>query len=77
MTISVDRRKVNQPPQVEDKLTLTEDELIEPKYQNVWLKTNLMFSNASFAVLGMKFNLTNEKRDKMNRKNLQLPVEDF
>ncbi len=77
MTISVHRRKVNQPPQVEDKLTLTEDELIEPKYQNVWLKTNLMFSNASFAVLGMKFNLTNEKRDKMNRKNLQLPVEDF
>ena len=28
MTISVDRRKVNQPPQVEDKITLTEEELI-------------------------------------------------
>ena len=38
MTISVDRRTVNQ-PQVVDNLTFTEDELIVPKYQNVWLKT--------------------------------------
>ncbi len=52
--ISVDRRKGNQPPQVEDKLTLTEDELIEPKVPKCVAEDEFDVDKCKFCFLGMK-----------------------
>ena len=57
MTISVDRRTVNQ-PQVGDRLTLTEDLLNWTKVPKCVAEDDLKSTNASSAFLGMKFKLT-------------------